>query len=135
MPNYNRIELVGHLTRDVETRSSQAGTKWSNFNIAVNFKPGRDAEPEVIFWAVKCFKYPATQVEGGKKGDAVWIEGTVQKERWNDKKTGEEREKLVVLANNAFILDHVVWQKGDDDDDTPVTSKRPAVGDDEDAPF
>lgn len=113
MPNYNRIELVGHLVRDVESRFSQSGTQWANFSIAVNYRPGRDQEPEAIFWPVKCFKYPAKQVAGAKKGDCIWVEGSVQKEKWNDKKTNEPREKLVIVANNAFVIDHVIWEKSD----------------------
>ena len=96
--------------------TSQSGTEWSNFTIAVNFRPGREQKPDVIFWPVKCFNYPAKQVAGAKKGDCIWVEGSVQKERWADKKTQEPREKLVVVASNAFVIDHVIWNKDEDNE-------------------
>lgn len=97
MPNYSKAIVMGHLTRDPEVRFSQSGTTFCTFSLAVNRKR-KDAEDQVSFIDCKMIgKRGEAFAEYHKKGDAAFVEGELEQERWESPE-GERRSKLVVVA-------------------------------------
>jgi single-strand DNA-binding protein len=106
MPNYNRVILMGHLTRDIELRFTPSGTAVANFGLAVNrrFKQGEELKEEVMFTDIVAFgKQAESASEYLKKGSAALIEGRLKLETWET--DGQKRSKHVVVAEQVTFLD------------------------------
>jgi len=106
---YNKIILVGNLTRDVELKYTPSGTAIANFGIATNrtYKDTQTGEnkQEVMFIDVKVFGRSAEIANQYlHKGSKVLIEGRLALEQWvgND---GQKRSKHVVIAEKVQFMD------------------------------
>jgi len=108
MSNTNVVVVSGNLGSDVETASTQGGTLVVKFNIAMN-KHRPDGQGGFITdtsWiTVKSFGNLAERL-GGKlsKGFKVIVTGEISEERWQDKATGENRSKLLIIAASVENL-------------------------------
>ena len=101
----NKIILIGNLTRDPESSSTQGGVNFTRFNIAVN-RPFTNANGErvadyfdVICWrqlAERCAKYLF-------KGSKVGINGSVQRRQYEDR-DGIKRTSFDVVADEVEFL-------------------------------
>ncbi len=106
--SYNKVLLMGNLTRDVEMRPAGSSTV-ANIGLAVNRKfrtnDGQDRE-EVLF--VDCEAWGRTAETMSKylcKGRPVFIEGRLKLDTWQDKTSGENRSKLRVVVENFQFVD------------------------------
>ncbi len=108
MPNLNKTLLIGNLTRDPEMRYSSKGTAVAGFGLAVNRKYKSAAgtiEEETTFLDVSAFGHQAETVSKFlKKGAAVFVEGRLRLDQWDDKNTGQKRSKIVVIADRVQFL-------------------------------
>ena len=108
MPNYNKVMLMGRLTRDPEVRFLANGTAVTNIGLAVNRnwrnQDGQTQE-EVTFVDVTAFGKRGEAVgQYLKKGRPSFIEGQLRMEQWDDKLTGPKRSKLaIIMAAFEFI--------------------------------
>jgi len=103
MPNYNKVILIGHITKDLELKYSNDGMPICSFNIAVN--NGYGDKREAVFIQVTAFKKTAENInEYCKKGDAILVDGYIKQENWEEKDTGKKRSKLVVIANTVQFM-------------------------------
>lgn len=106
---YNKVLLIGNLTRDVELRYTQSGTAIGKFGIATNRKwkdraSGEDRE-EVMFVDVNVFGRSAEIANQYlSKGRRVFVEGRLVLERWNDQ-NGQPRSKHSIHADTVQFLD------------------------------
>lgn len=106
MANYNRVVLLGNLTRDVEVRFTPAGTAVTDVGLAVNDrrkdKSGEWIE-EVTFVDVTLWGRTA-EVAGEylAKGAQVLIEGRLKLEAWDH--DGQKRSKLKVVCERMQML-------------------------------
>jgi len=103
---FNKVILIGNLTRDPEMRYTPQGTSVCNFGIAVNrkFKQGDDVKEEVTFINVVVFgKQADTCGQYLNKGSAVLIEGRLQERRW-ETEDGQKRSKHEVVAQSVRFL-------------------------------
>ena len=103
---YNKVILIGNLTRDPEMRYTPQGTSVCNFGIAVNrkYKQGEDVKEEVTFINVVVFgKQADTCGQYLNKGSAVLVEGRLQERRWETDE-GQKRSKHEVVAQNVRFL-------------------------------
>lgn len=108
MASFNKVILLGNLTRDPELRYTPKGTAIARLGIAVNRRwtaEGGDQREEVTFVDVDAFgKQAETLGQYMKKGRPIFIEGRLRLDSWEDKQTGQKRSKLgVVLENFQFI--------------------------------
>jgi single-strand DNA-binding protein len=108
MGNFNRVILVGNLTRDPEVRYTPKGTAVVEIGVAVNrVYSGEDGErkEETTFIDVTLWARQA-EIAGQylKKGRQVLIEGRLQLDTWDDKQTGQKRSKLRVVGENLQLL-------------------------------
>src|SRR5262249_1256688 len=115
MANLNKVMLIGRLTRDPEMRTFANGGRVAKFGFAVNNrkKNGQTGEWEddPVFLDCEAFNRGdfgklADNVEKFlHKGSQVYLEGHMQLDRWDDKTTGEKRQKLKVVIDAMQLLD------------------------------
>lgn len=104
MSSFNKVILMGNLTRDPEVRYSQGGMAICGISVAVNerFK-GSDGEwqDRATFVDVTIFgKRGEAFAKFHKKGQAAFIEGKLRLDQWEDKQSGQKRSKLFVVGDN-----------------------------------
>lgn len=109
MPNYNKVILMGRLTRDPEVRYSANGTAVTNIGLAVNRnwrnQDGQTQE-EVTFVDVTAFGKRGEAVgQYLKKGRPIFIEGHLRMDQWDDKQTGQKRSKLAIIMDAFEFID------------------------------
>ncbi len=103
---FNKIILIGNLTRDPELRYTPQGTSVCNFGIAVNrkYRQAEEMKEEVTFINVVVFgKQADTCGQYLNKGSAVLVEGRLQERRWETEE-GQKRSKHEVVAQNVRFL-------------------------------
>ncbi|HEX4666818.1 MAG TPA: single-stranded DNA-binding protein [Chthoniobacterales bacterium] len=118
MASYNKVLLLGNLTRDPEVRYTPKGTAVTDLGIAVNRQYTLDSgekREEVTFVDVTFWGRTA-EVAGEylKKGRPVFIEGRLQLDTWDDKQTGQKRSKLKVMGEAMQMLGSRPGSGGDD---------------------
>jgi single-strand DNA-binding protein len=107
MPNLNRVEVAGHLGRDVELRYAANGKAIANFSLGVSSKRGAgDAATEETYWAnCLCFGKTAEIIAPFKKGHPFYVEGKLTEDKWTDKNTGQERRATKIMAFHVWPLE------------------------------
>lgn len=131
MASYNKVILVGNLTRDPELRSLPSGMSVSRISLAVNRRyTGKDGEnkEEVTYVDIDVFgKQAETIAKYCAKGRALLVEGRLRLDQWDDKNTGEKRSRLgVVLENFTFIGSRGDTPAGTQDYEDSVPPRRSA---------
>jgi len=97
MPAFNKITLMGNLTKVPELRYTPQGTAVCEFGLAVNKK--YDGKDETLFIDVKVFgKTGENCVRYLDKGSLALIDGELSQQRWEDKNSGQQRYKDYVKA-------------------------------------
>ncbi|MEW6571281.1 MAG: single-stranded DNA-binding protein [Nitrospirota bacterium] len=102
---YNKVILIGNLTKDPELRYTPQGTPVASFRIAVNYryKQSDEVKQETMFidnvvfgkQAESCSKYL-------NKGSSVLVEGRLQERRWES--DGQQKSKFEVIAQSVRFL-------------------------------
>lgn len=109
MANFNKVLLMGNLTRDPELRYTPKGTAVATIGVAVNRRwkdeAGQQRE-ETTFVDVDAFGRTAENIgQYFKKGRPIFIEGRLRFHSWEDKQSGQKRSKLTVTAENFQFMD------------------------------
>ena len=108
MASFNKVLLLGNLTRDPEVRYTPKGSAVCDLGIAVNRSYTTDAgekREEATFVDVTLWGRTAEVAgEYPKKGRPVFIEGRLQLDSWDDKQTGQKRSKLKVIGETMQLL-------------------------------
>jgi len=108
MANFNKVILVGNLTRDPELRYTPKGTAVAKIGLAVNRVWTTDTgekKEEVTFVDIDMFGRTAENVaQYMRKGRQLLVEGRLRLDQWDDKQTGQKRSKLGVVAESVQFL-------------------------------
>ncbi len=104
MASYNKVILMGNLTRDPELRFTAGNMPICKFGLAVNrrFKDSQSGEwkEEPTFVDVTIFGARGEAFSRyHQKGKPAFIEGTLRLDTWEDKNGGGKRSKLYVVAD------------------------------------
>lgn len=103
MASYNRVILMGNLTRDPQLRYLPSNTAVCEFGLAVNRRyRDRDGnqQEEVCFVDISTFGRQAEVVNQYKrKGDPLLVEGRLRFDSWTGQ-DGQKRSKLTVVCEN-----------------------------------
>lgn len=97
MSSFNKVLLMGNLTRDPELKYTPKGSAVCQFGMAVNRKwkdQAGELKEEVTF--VDCTAWSATAEAISKylrKGSPIFVEGRLAQETWDDKTTGQKRRR------------------------------------------
>ena len=107
MAAFNKVLLMGNLTRDPEARSMPSGTRVTGFTLAVNRKyrtQDNELKDDTLFIDIEAFGQQAELIERHcSKGSPLFVEGRLRLEKWKTA-TGENRSKIsVMLENFQFI--------------------------------
>ena len=108
MASFNKVMIIGNLTRDPEIKYTPKGTAIADIGLAVNRNyttEGGEKREEVTFIDVTLWGRVAEIVgEYCKKGRPLFVEGRLQLDTWDDKQTGQKRSKLRVVCENFQML-------------------------------
>jgi single-strand DNA-binding protein len=102
---FNRVILIGNLTKDPEVRYTPGGTPVATVAIAVNsrYKQGDDSKEETLFIDAVVFgKQAETCGQYLSKGRSVLVEGRLRERRWEYE--GQKKSKMEVVASNVRFL-------------------------------
>jgi single-strand DNA-binding protein len=109
MASFNKVILLGNLTRDPQVRYTPGGTAVAEIGLAVNRtwfdQKTNSRREEVTFVDVTLWARQA-EVAGEylSKGRQVLIEGRLQLDTWDDKDSGQKRSKLRVVCENMTMV-------------------------------
>src|SRR5436190_7942168 len=108
MASFNKVILLGNLTRDPEVRYTPKGTAVTELGMAVNrvyTAENGEKREETTFVDVTLWGRTA-EIAGEylKKGRPVFIEGRLQLDTWDDKQTGQKRSKLKVVGEGLQLI-------------------------------
>jgi single-strand DNA-binding protein len=151
MASFNKVILLGNLTRDPEIRYTPKGTAVTEIGLAVNrvyMGENNEKREEATFVDVTLWGRTA-EIAGEylKKGRPVFIEGRLQLDTWEDKQSGQKRSKLKVVGEGLQLLGSrpsgssaAPAEAGDEPSSArssapPPKSPAPAEPDDDEIPF
>ena len=108
MASYNKVMLLGNLTRDPEVKYTPKGSAVADIGLAVNrtyTTDGGEKREETTFVDVTMWGRQA-EIAGEylKKGRPLFVEGRLQLDTWDDKQTGQKRSKMRVVCENFQML-------------------------------
>lgn len=115
---FNKVILIGNLTKDPELRYTPQGTAVATLRLAVSskFRQSEELKEETLFIDVVVFgKQAETSSQYLAKGRPVLVEGRLQERRWES--DGQQRSKFEVVAQNVRFLGKK--------DDSPAHSSPP----------
>jgi single-strand DNA-binding protein len=108
MSSFNKVILMGNLTRDPQLKYLPNQTAVVDFGVACNRRwkgPSGEDREEVTFVDVSSFGKQAEVInQYFQKGKPIFIEGRLKYDTWEDKQGGGKRSKLsVVIENFQFV--------------------------------
>ena len=109
MASFNKVILIGNLTRDPSVKYTTGGTAIAEIGLAVNRdwydKSTNQKKSEVTFVDVTYFGKTAEVIgEYMRKGSSILVEGRLSLDSWDDKATGQKRTKLKVVGEQMTML-------------------------------
>lgn len=118
MASFNKVILIGNLTRDPELKYLPKGTAVCGISMAVNRRwkneVGEDKE-DVYFADCRSFgKQAEVLAQYVKKGHPLMVEGRLSRDEWEDKKTGEKK------SATRIVIEQFQFLKGRDEGAAPA---------------
>ena len=142
MASYNKVILMGNLTRDPELKYLPSGMAVANLGLAVNRvytdRQSGEKKEEVCFVDAEAWgKTAETMNEYLQKGRPVFVEGRLRQQRW-ETDDGQNRSKHVVVVDAFKFIDSRqdggeqggYEQSGDSTPQTSVSEAPPTTEDD-----
>ena len=109
MASYNKVILIGNLTRDPQIRYTPKGTAVAEIGLAVNrtwFDQATNQKKEETTFVDVTLWGRQAEIAGEylSKGRPVMIEGRLNLDTWDDKESGQKRSKLKVVCEQMQLL-------------------------------
>jgi single-strand DNA-binding protein len=103
MSAFNKVILMGNLTRDPQLKYLPNQTAVTEFGLAINRRFTKDGEKKEDVTFVDCTSF-GKQAEVIQKhftkGKPIFIDGRLKFDSWEDKSGGGKRSKLSVIVEN-----------------------------------
>lgn len=96
---YNRVILMGRLTKDPELKTTNSGVSVCSFTLAVDRKYAKDEKTD-FFWITTFNKTAEFVSRYFSKGNPILVEGRLQTDEYKDK-NGEQKRKTIVVADTV----------------------------------
>ena len=129
MASYNRVLLMGRLTRNPELRRTPSGAAVVELGLAVSdnykSKTGELVERTCFVDVVVWNRQAETVSEYLHKGSPVFVEGRLQLDQWETPQ-GEKRSKLRVRADRIQFLGGGSGSRGEESAPAPTAQPAPA---------
>ncbi|MYB40268.1 single-stranded DNA-binding protein [Candidatus Saccharibacteria bacterium] len=127
--SFNKVILIGNLTRDPEVRALPSGTEFCRFGLAVNYSyrtaDGEDKESvdfiDISVWRPGLVSIVQTYCHKGKQ---VMVEGRLTSSSWEQ--DGQTRSKLEVKVDNILLLGSAGGGQGGAPAERPAQASKPA---------
>ncbi|MCM8795130.1 MAG: single-stranded DNA-binding protein [Candidatus Omnitrophica bacterium] len=107
MANFNKVLLIGNLTRDPELRYTPQGTAVVNLRLAVNSRfrtKSQELKEDTCFVTVVVWDKQAESCNQYlHKGSSIFVEGRLQSRSFEDN-TGQKRNVIEVRADRVQFL-------------------------------
>lgn len=108
MASYNKVILMGNLTRDPELQYLPSGTAFTKFGLAINHvyndRQSGERKEDVCFVDVTAWSRQAEICnEYLVKGSPVFLEGRLNFNSW-ETNDGQRRSKLDVVADRVQLI-------------------------------
>ncbi len=100
----NKVHLVGRVGREPEVKYFESGKMVCNFAIAVNRNTSNRDDPPDWFDLELWDKTAEVAKNFVRKGSLIGITGSLKFDRWNDRTTGDERQKPVIRVDRLELL-------------------------------
>lgn len=107
MASFNKVIVMGNLTRDVELRHIPSGTAVADIGVAINDRRKVNDEwvDETTFADVTLWGRTAeVAAEYLQKGSPVFLEGKLKLDTWEDRESGQKRSKLKIVADRLQLI-------------------------------
>jgi len=108
MASFNKVILLGNLTRDPQMRYLPSQTAVTDFGLACNRKyktQSGEQREEVLFVDCSAFGRTAEIInQFCTKGKPLFVEGHLKLDEWEDKNGGGKRSKIKVMVDNVQLL-------------------------------
>jgi single-strand DNA-binding protein len=105
---FNKVVLMGNLTRDVEMRTTPSGQSVANFSIAVSRswkdQSGQTQEQTSFINCVAWGKAGEIIAQYVKKGDPLLVSGRLDQRSWDDKDSGQKRSTIEVNVEDFNFI-------------------------------
>lgn len=110
MPNINQVTIAGHLGKDAEHNVLDSGLSICNLSVATskkkkNEQSGKWETVHTEWHNVACFNFYADKARDLKKGHAVFVQGEIKTDSWQDKESGETKYRTKIMANHVSKID------------------------------
>jgi single-strand DNA-binding protein len=129
MPGYNRVILMGNLTRDPDLRYTPAGLAVCEFSLAVphRYRQHNEYREDVCYVDVVVFG-PVGQSakEQLRKGSRALVDGRLTQKRW-ETPAGQRKSKYEVVAHTVQFIDSSGDPASEPSEETPVKDERKTV--------
>ncbi|MDY0175727.1 MAG: single-stranded DNA-binding protein [Lentisphaeria bacterium] len=116
MANFNKVFLMGNLTRDPESRQLPSGSTVCNFGMAINrnitLASGEQRE-DTCYVDLAAFGRSGEVIQQYcRKGSPLFVEGRLRFEQWDDQESGKKRSRLSVVVERQQLLGGSPAQQG-----------------------
>lgn len=146
MASFNKVILIGNLTRDPEARTTPKGTAISSFSLAMNRRykteNGEDRDETTFIDCESYGKQAELITKYLSKGRPLMVEGRLKLDTWE--KNGEKRSRVKVVVENFQFMgsredsakEGSATEAGDYEAVSPKATKSAApTGSDDEVPF
>ena len=114
MSNFNKVILMGRLTRDPEKKELPSGANLCEFGLAVN-RTRKKGEDEVCFLDITCWNTLGDNCyQYLKKGALCLVEGHLNQREWENK-SGQKQTKIQVVAGSDTFMPKGIETKEQND--------------------
>ncbi len=109
MHDLNRVQLIGHLGQDPETKYTATGTARTTFSVATSqrWKDADGQVQEATEWS-RCVAWGALAevcAQYVTKGSHVYVSGRLHTLRWQEAETGERHARVEIVLADLMLLD------------------------------
>lgn len=124
---FNKVILMGNLTRDPETRTTPNGQSVTSFTLAVNRTwRGQDGSQQESVSYIDCVAWGKpgeviAQYLG--KGRSLLVSGRLEQRSWEDKESGQKRSKIEVIVEDFNFVDSRSGDGGGSGGSQPKSNK------------
>lgn len=103
---YNRVILMGRLTKDPELKTTQNGISMCRFSVAVDRMYSKGEDKQTDFFDITAWRQTAEFVcKYFAKGKAIHIEGKLQNNNYTDQNGVKHYSTAIIADNVAFCGD------------------------------
>jgi single-strand DNA-binding protein len=103
MPSLNKVELIGHVGKDPESRTIASGQLVAGLSVATSER-GKDGVERTEWHRIVAWSKAAEACRDYiHKGDLIYVEGKIQTRKWKDK-DGQDRTSFEIVAFRVLKL-------------------------------